>query len=277
MKPLDGPVPMPAWFLAHGAPLQLLADSPVRRFWSSLPDRLPAPPKVLLCLSAHWLTETPTLAGHVPQPTIQYDFHGFPDELYRLSWPLHHNPARLKSAIASIAHCVPELAEEAERPLDHGVWVPLMAAWSEPPFPVLQLSLCPQRGTRWHWELGRKLAPLREKGILVVGSGGLVHNLSRLDFSSPDGTAADWARAFIDALCERLAAGDTETLLDPRHLPHGCTAVPTIEHYLPWLVILGTAGEDPAALRLMHESWAYGALAMHSFELPQAGSAVPSA
>ncbi len=261
---------MPAWFLAHGAPLQLLADTPVRRFWAALPARLPTPPKALLCLSAHWLTSDPVLAGQVPRPAIQYDFHGFPELLYRLKWPLHPAPEILQETVTTLRRQLPELTEDAARPLDHGVWVPLVAAWPEPPFPVLQLSLCPERGARWHRELGRRLAPLREQGILVVGSGGLVHNLAQLDFDAPDGAAADWARTFMNALMDSLANGDLETLLDPRRLPHGRRAVPTIEHYLPWLVILGMAGNEPAALEPMFSDWAYGALALHSFELAQA-------
>jgi len=254
---------MPAWFLAHGAPLHLLADSPVRRFWQHLPDNLSRQPRAIVCLSAHWLTPAPTLSGLAPNPGIQYDFYGFPEALYRIRWALHDDPDIDRWLSEQLADRLPGLQIDSGHPLDHGTWVPLINAWPHPDFPVYQLSLCPERGANWHLELGRRLAPLRDEGVLIIGSGGLVHNLGRIDWHAQRGKPAAWAAAFMQAVETAIAERDFETLCDPWSLPHGRDCVPTIEHYLPLLVVLGTAGDEPVIP--LYTDWEYGSLALHSY------------
>ena len=257
--------PMPAWFLAHGAPSHLLGEQPVRRFWRHLPDRLPQPPRALLCLSAHWLTPDSRLAGGGPRPSIQYDFEGFPEQLYRIQWPLRGDAGTAQWLRSRIGALLPGLQPQPERPLDHGVWVPLIDGWPEPAFPVCQLSLGRQRDAAWHLELGRRLAPLRDEGVLIVGSGGIVHNLARLDWQAPRGIAEPWAAAFMTAVETAIERQDHDALCDPWSFPHGREAVPTLEHYLPLLVVLGS-GMGRAATPL-YRDWDYGNLALHSFEV----------
>jgi len=254
---------MPAWFLAHGAPLHLLGDQPVRRFWQQLPQQLPQPPRAVLCLSAHWQTPIPTLAGDVTAPEIQYDFHGFPDELYHIKWPLEGDPESEEWLKSSLQERLPELAEIPDRPFDHGVWVPLINAWPKPAFPIYQLSLCPQRGAHWHLELGRRLAPLRDEGLLIIGSGGLVHNLTRIDWHAQRGKPTAWAAAFMQALETTIVQHDFDALCDPWSLPYGRDCVPTLEHYLPLLVTLGTCTDEQVIP--LYEEWEYGSLALHSY------------
>ena len=254
---------LPAWFLAHGAPLHLLGESPVRRFWQQLPETLPHNPRAILCLSAHWLTRAPALSGLSPNPGIQYDFSGFPEELYRIQWSLHDDPDTDHWLSEQLTQRLPDLQFEPHRPLDHGVWVPLINAWPQPDFPVYQLSLCPDRGAHWHLELGRKLAPLRDEGVLIIGSGGLVHNLRRIDWHAQRGKPAAWAAAFMQAVETAIAEHDFEALCHPWTLPHGRDCVPTIEHYLPLLVTLGTATDEP--VHPLYKEWEYGSLALHSY------------
>ncbi len=261
---------MPTWFLAHGAPTHLLGDHPVRDFWQCLPDHLPQPPRAIVCLSAHWLTDAPCLAGQVATPQIQYDFHGFPEALHHVRWPLKGDPDTAQWLRAWLRDAIPDLEEAPDRPFDHGVWVPLVAAWPVPPFAIYQLSLCPRRGTQWHLELGQRLAALRDQGVLLIGSGGLVHNLSRIDWCSRRGKAVSWADAFMQAWKHALARQDANTLCQPWSLPHGRDCVPTIEHYLPCLIALGAGEGDP--VRPLHEGWEYGSLALHSYAFGSAGA-----
>ena len=254
---------MPAWFIAHGAPLHLTGQQPVTRTWENLSSLLPRPPRAVLCLSAHWLTSEPTLSGNSSLPTIQYDFYGFPEELYRFQWPLHSDPKIAQQLQQDLKERIEHLQLEPERPLDHGVWVPLARAWPTPDFPVYQLSLCPQRGALWHVELGRSLASLRDEDILIIGSGGIVHNLSRINWQAPSGTSSNWADEFMQAVEQAIQQNDIEALCHPWNFPHGRDSVPTLEHYLPLLVILGMNQAKP--LTPIIRDWEYGNLSMHSY------------
>ena len=254
---------MPVWFLAHGAPSHLLGEQPVREFWQSLPEKLTRQPRAVLCLSAHWLTEVPSFAGDVPSPQIQYDFAGFPDELYQIQWPLKGNPETAKWLKSSLKNLLPELEVKETHPFDHGVWVPLMTAWPEPDFPVYQLSLCPQQGTKWHIDLGKQLAVLRDKGVLIIGSGGIVHNLSKINWQAPRGNSTDWAADFMQAVKVAMLKHDYAALSEPWSLPYGKKCVPTIEHYLPLLIMLGACLNEE--IIPLYEDWEYGSLNLHSY------------
>ncbi|HKI62581.1 MAG TPA: class III extradiol ring-cleavage dioxygenase [Mariprofundaceae bacterium] len=250
---------MPALFLAHAAPSFALEDNATTRFWAGLPELLPEQPRAILCLSGHWEASALMLSSST---SIQYDFHGFPEPLYQLDWPLPVDPettAWLQDALADIGVDI----THKERPLDHGVWVPLRHAWPKPSFPVFQLSISTPQGPRWHVELGRKLAPLKASGILVIATGGIVHNLGRIDWHAHENEAADWAAAFMRNADEAIRDSDIDALCDPWGLPHGPEAVPTLDHYLPLLVTLGMASGDP--LRQLHAGWSFGTLAMHSY------------
>ncbi|HXH03822.1 MAG TPA: class III extradiol ring-cleavage dioxygenase [Candidatus Competibacteraceae bacterium] len=250
---------LPPVFLSHGSPTFALEDRPVSRFWRSLPARLSGAPRAILCVSAHWCTRQPALAGGMDGPLeLLHDFYGFPEPLYRLTWPVCGSAALAGEIVEVLAAAGIAVVEQPQRPLDHGVWVPLRAAWPEPPMPVLALSVCPQRDGAWHLALGRALAPLAQRGIWVVGSGGLVHNLRRLDWGRQDEGAEPWAAEFFQAWRVALAQGDLQTLCDPQRLPHGRVAAGDWEHYVPVLVALG-AGSGAAA-QWWHESWAYGCL-----------------
>jgi 4,5-DOPA dioxygenase extradiol len=252
---------MPALFLAHGAPTFALKKTAATRFWSSLPRIIPQQPRAILCLSGHWETATPELSS---SSDIQHDYYGFPAELYRLDWPLRSDPETAAWMRAELARLGVETTCE-NRALDHGVWVPLRTAWPEPTFPVFQLSLCPDQGAHWHVELGQKLAPLRKAGVLIIGSGGISHNLGRIDWQAQENNAASWAAEFMQCIENAIASKNTKTLCDPWQLAHGHEAVPTLDHYLPFLVILAMAGKD--RLTQLHAGWSFGSLSMHSYGL----------
>lgn len=253
---------LPAWFLAHGAPLHALDEGEVAAFWQSLPNRLPVPPWAILVISAHWQAPTLTLAGRTSSPGIQHDFYGFPEALYRLRWPLPDGRDAGARLLALLDACGLDVREESERPFDHGVWVPLCRAWPEMAFPVFQLSLVHGwRGMEYR-RLGRRLQLLRSEGVLVIGSGSLTHNLHDIRPDAPENRPVPWAAAFMDGLMDALRDDNSAALANPWGVPHGRRALPTLEHYWPWLVIHGLADGQ---LESLFRHWQYGTLAMHSF------------
>lgn len=250
---------MPALFLAHAAPTFAVEENATTRFWATLPSLLPVKPKAILCLSGHWESSQPELSAST---TIQHDFYGFPEPLYRIEWPL---PEAVETT-SWLEHRLVELEVEVtrrDRPIDHGVWVPLRKAWPNPTFPVCQLSLGQGQSPEWHVELGRKLAPLLNDNVLVVGSGGISHNLGRIAWRARENEAVQWADEFMLAVEEALATHNLELLCHPWQMPNGREAVPTLDHYLPLLVILGMASGQP--LKRLHAGWGFGTLAMHSY------------
>lgn len=256
---------MSVLFFSHGPPTYATAENPTVRHWRGVPDLLPDVPRAILCISAHWDSTEPRLAGGVDRPAIQHDFSGFPAELYRIGWEVKGSP-KWAARVLELFHADPDpmfpLVEDLDRPLDHGVWVPLRAAWPGGDIPVLQLSVSTQRDGVWHLDLGRRLAPLRREGVLIVASGGITHNLNRLNWTAPDGDAAPWAAAFITAFEEALAAHDLTRLANPWSFPNGAECHPTLEHYLPMLVALGAADGPLAPI---HRGWTMNSLALHTY------------
>ncbi|ROR34590.1 DODA-type extradiol aromatic ring-opening family dioxygenase [Inmirania thermothiophila] len=252
----------PVWFLSHGAPTALYERDGVAGFWASLPGRLVAPPRALLCVSAHWCTAHPAIAGAGARPGVLHDFAGFAPALYEEDWAAGGDDACLEALAQALAAAGIPYERVPHRPYDHGVWVPLKAAWLEPPMPVLQLSVCPPRDGAFHLALGRALRPLRGAGWLLVASGGIVHNLAALRWDAPEAAPEPWAEAFVHAVEAALAAGDLEALAEPRALPGGRRAHPSVEHYLPLLVAAGAAGGPMAAL---YRGWRHGSLALHAY------------
>ena len=215
----------PVWFLSHGSPTFLTEPNRTTAFWTRLAPLVAPEVRAVLCISAHWDAPAPRLAGAVPHPAIQHDFYGFSPALYAQSWPAQGDAALgrwLRETL--VAQGIPVLAEE--RPFDHGVWLPFKYIWPAAPLPVFQLSLCVREGGPWHLALGEALAPLRQAGVLIVGSGGITHNLGEIHWHAPEGQAASWAVEFMTALEQTLEAGDREALCHPWTLPHGRRAIP---------------------------------------------------
>jgi 4,5-DOPA dioxygenase extradiol len=205
---------LPSLFLSHGAPTLPLTDTPARAFLRELGDRLPAP-KAILVVSAHWETAVPTVSAVDLNDTI-HDFHGFPPPLYALRYPAPGSP--------SVAERVSELLRaggldcriDRSRGLDHGAWVPLLLMYPQAEIPVLQLSVQPHLGPEHHLRMGRLLAPLRQQGVLIVGSGSLTHDLSEFRGHGPNDPAPDWVNAFADWFQTALTAGRADDLIDYR-------------------------------------------------------------
>lgn len=247
---------LPALFLSHGAPTLLIEESPAHHAIAQLGGSLPRPTAILVA-SAHWLTKTPMVSG-VAVPETIHDFGGFPADLYRMQYPVPGAP----ELAARIAALLPGGQVHPTRGLDHGAWVPLKLMYPEAAIPVLQLSLQPGATPRHHYELGRALAPLREEGVLVIGSGSLTHNLYEIGNTSQEAIQA--ATRFADWMNEKLLAGDVDALLDYRaEAPFAPFNHPTDEHLLPLFVALGAGKDAPA--QTLHRSFQYGILAMDAY------------
>lgn len=253
--------PLPSLFVSHGAPTLALDPGAVGAFWQKLSESLPRP-KAILCISAHWYTRGPLVATTAKPETI-HDFYGFPEPMYRLTYPAPGAPALAERAL-HLLHEADIVAEPDPRyGLDHGAWVPLRSFYPAADVPVAQLSVQPLRDARWHLRLGTALAPLRAEGVLILASGGATHNLREMDFSG--GPPPAWAKTFDDWLAAVLTEGRTEELLEwQTKAPNAKRAHPSPEHFLPLFVGLGAAGEGARGERL-YQGFTMGGLSMAAF------------
>jgi len=255
---------LPALFLSHGSPALILEDCPARDFLRTVGTLVPRP-KAILVVSAHWETEVPTVTTGSAPETV-HDFFGFPAPLYAIRYAAPGAPA-LAGRVAGLLRDAGFAADgDPAQGFDHGVWAPLCLAYPAADIPVVQLSLQPRLDARHHFAIGRALAPLRDEGVLIVGSGSTTHNLMafrqlRLSLAMP---AVDWAAAFADWRAAAVQAGDEAALLDWRSAPEARRNHPTPEHFLPFFVALG-AGTPGQPGRLLHRSMTYGVLAMDAY------------
>ncbi len=252
---------MPVLFVSHGAPTLPFDDVPARRFLIELARKVPKP-KSILCVSAHWEAPVPSLTAS-PQPGTIHDFAGFPKALYELSYEAPGAPevAERAAALLRAAGYTPRL--DPSRGRDHGTWVPAMLAWPAGEIPLIQLSLLRGQSTHGHVALGEAIAALRDEGVLILGSGGSVHNLRGVVWDG--GKTPRWASEFQDWLDQQLAAGNLDALIGYRGMVDAAQmAHPTEDHLMPLYVALGAALSDRSAEKL-HGSFTLGSLGMASY------------
>ena len=232
---------MPVVFIGHGNPMHALHDNAYTRALSRLAGEI-GKPKAVLCVSAHWLTEG-TWATHMPEPKTIHDFHGFPKELFDIRYPAPGSPDIAESARDIMAEPRIKLDDELWG-LDHGTWAVLRHMYPDADVPTVQLSIYFEQSASYHLELGRKLAPLRERGVLIIGSGNVVHNLPLMKWTAhPE--PFPWAVEFDAFVKGRTEAGDSGALIkEPRDMPGGAQSIPTPDHWYPYLYALGAADGD---------------------------------
>lgn len=254
---------LPTLFLSHGSPMLAVQDSPAGRFLDGLGPALPRPAAIVVA-SAHFMAIQPSV-GAATRPVTVHDFAGFPAPLHDLLYPAAGAPALAASISERLAAAGLGPHERPSHGLDHGVWVPLRRMYPQADIPVVPLSVNPHADAKHHYNVGRALATLREEGVLMIGSGGFVHNLGDLDWQHPDAAMPAWASGFAEWMRARLAARDLPALLDwQRQAPHARHAHPTVEHLMPLFVALGAAGES-MAVRPLHRSHEFGSLALDAF------------
>lgn len=228
---------MPVLFLGHGSPMNAIEDNPWRRGWAAAAASLPRP-KAVLCISAHWETRGAAAVSAAERPATIHDFGGFPQALFDVRYPAPGDPA-LAARVGELLAPDP-VVQHPTRGLDHGAWSVLLPMYPEADVPIVQLSLDRARPNAWHHAAGRRLAALRDEGVLIVASGDIVHNLRDVDFRT--GATPAWAPRFNEAAKALIEAGDHEPLIDFERLgPDAAWSINSAEHYLPLLYALGAA------------------------------------
>lgn len=256
---------MPVLFLGHGSPMNAISDNQFTRAMQALGRELPKP-RALLVVSAHWLTQGQTLVDTQLKPKTIHDFGGFPQALFDVQYPAPGHPELAQSAIVALSSSSGAKASQ-DWGLDHGTWSVLRLLYPLADVPTFQVSIDYHKPPRFHFAMGQALAALRTQGVLIIGSGNVVHNLRATDRSGRETAQASqpWAAQFDHYVQNALAQSDVEALLRPQ-LPDAVvsTAVPTPDHYFPLLYALGAAGTDAA--RTVHEGFQSGTLSMRSVQ-----------
>jgi len=256
---------MPTLFVGHGNPMNAIVDSAFRRTWQELGKTLPQP-EAILCVSAHWETQGCYVSA-AESPGMIHDFRGFPQELFDVRYPAPGSP-ELAKLIREALPDVPVLID-AQRGLDHGAWSVLLPMFPQADIPVVQLSLDRSKSAQWHYELGRKLGFLRERGVLIVASGNIVHSLR--DVLWQEEAQHDWALEFDSTIRDLIAGGDHEAIIHVERLGDAALrSVPSNEHFLPLLYILGMQ-RDKDRLSFFNDSVTMGSLSMRSVLLSGCG------
>ena len=234
---------MPAVFFGHGNPMNTFADNVYTQAWQRCGQALPRP-RAILAISAHWYRPGVAVTAQKNPPTV-HDFGGFPQALFDFQYPAPGSSelgSRVREVLAPLS-----VRDDEKWGLDHGTWSVIKHVYPQADVPVVQLSIDSTQPPSFHYELGQRLAPLREEGVLIAASGNIVHNLARLNWQD-DAPALDWAVRFNDGVRERILKRDHQPLIEYLSLGADARAsVPTPEHYLPLLYVLGAQRDDEAA------------------------------
>jgi 4,5-DOPA dioxygenase extradiol len=251
---------MPAAFIGHGSPMNALERNRYTEAWSAFGRRVPRP-RAILAVSAHWFINASAVTAMEAPPTI-HDFFGFPEALFSLQYAAPGDP-ELAARIADVVEPTWVGMDRDSWGLDHGTWSVLVHAFPGADVPVVQLSIDASKPLDYHVALGGALAPLRDEGVLILGSGNVVHNLPAIVPSMGE-TGYDWAHRFDDAARDLMtsAPGDIATLGDHPEYRH---AVPTPDHFLPLLYIAGLADAAGEKADVMIDGYAFGTLSMTAY------------
>lgn len=257
---------MPAAFLGHGSPMNALESNRYTETWHRFGSAAPRP-RAILVVSAHWHINATAITA-MNRPKTIHDFYGFPPELFQVEYPAPGSPA-IAEEIAELVKPQWVGLDQSSWGIDHGAWSVLVHAFPQADIPVLQLSINASQDFDYHLELGAKLAPLRDAGIMVLGSGNVVHNLGKIDWQQPD-AAFEWNRRFDAAVKHVMTTAPAElpTMIDHPDFP---LAAPTDEHFIPLLYLAGMAVAASKPAKVLVEGFSMGSLSMTSYTLDSAG------
>ena len=252
---------MPVLFIGHGSPMNIITDNDFTQSLRGLGEDLPRP-KSILVISAHWLAKA-TLVTCMKNPELIYDFFGFPPELYQVRYPCPGAPEEAEKTARVMKYMVNCSMEWG---LDHASWAILKHMYPDADIPVFEMSICDAMEPGYHYDIGRRLSPLRREGILIIGSGNIVHNLQLMDYEM-DAEAYDWAIEIDERLKGLLIDGDHGKLVNYKELGRNMAlAAPTNEHYLPLLYTLGLQERDEG-ITFIHEGFQYGSVSMRCLKI----------
>jgi 4,5-DOPA dioxygenase extradiol len=251
---------MPVLFIGHGNPMNALYDNAFTKKLHTIKNSI-TKPKAILVVSAHWLTRG-TYVSTNPSPKTIYDFGGFPDELFKVKYEPKGAPELAKEVKDKINYT--KVAEDNTMGLDHNAWTILKHIYPAADIPTFQLSIDYSKPASYHYELAKQLDFLRNKGVLIIGSGNIVHNLGMVDFNNPN-NAYDWAIEFDTTVKNLLDKGDDASLINYEKLGKSALlSIPTNDHYLPMLYVLGLKNKGEH-VSYLYESMEMGSLSMRSF------------
>jgi 4,5-DOPA dioxygenase extradiol len=253
----------PLLFVGHGNPMNAILNNPFTQRLTSWGAELSLRPRAILVISAHWLSRG-THVSVTPKPSTIHDFGGFPSELYSIQYPAPGAPDIAREAVKMITSL--QVVADINRGLDHGAWTILKHLYPDAEIPVFQLSIDYYQSLSWHYDLAAELKELRHKGVLIIGSGNIVHNLYQVDFNE-NAKPFPWALEFDEMVQSNLMAGDFKRLNNPESFGTASKlAVPTPDHYIPMLYTLGLA--DPSEkLELIYREIQNAAVSMLSFQI----------
>ncbi|MFT3826656.1 MAG: 4,5-DOPA dioxygenase extradiol [Chitinophagaceae bacterium] len=254
---------MPVLFIGHGSPMNGIEDNEFSQRWKQIAKDIPVP-KAVLVVSAHWFTKGTHITA-MDFPETIHDFGGFPQELFDVQYPAPGNPELAKEA-ASLVHSA-EVGLSHDWGLDHGTWTVVRHMYPEATIPVLQLSIDYSKPPRYHYEMARELLNLRKKGVLIIGSGNMVHNLRMISWPMINGGGYDWALTMNDKFKELITTNEHASLINYGALGReAALAIPTPEHYLPLLYSLGLKlDKDPVSF--FNDKAVGGSLTMTSVKI----------
>ncbi len=259
---------MPALFIGHGSPMNVISKNDFTESLAALGKRLPEP-RAILVISAHWLTHG-TYVGCNEKPETIHDFYGFPEELYEIEYPCLGSPDDAGYLIDSVQKV--NVKCSTDWGLDHASWAILKHMYPRADIPVLEMSLdysyneWHPKPIQYHHDIASELAILRDKGILIIGSGNIVHNLGRIDFRNIDAPPYAWALGFDERVKSDLMSRDHAELIDFQKVKGASLAVPTLDHYLPMIYVLALQGENEP-LKFTYEGFQHGSISMRCFQI----------
>jgi 4,5-DOPA dioxygenase extradiol len=252
----------PLLFIGHGSPMNGIEDNEFSQGWGELGKQLPVP-KAVLCISAHWLTRG-TLITAMDRPQTIHDFGGFPKELFDVQYPAPGNPALAREAAALVKKT--QVGLDHEWGLDHGSWTVIRKMYPDANIPVLQLSIDYNKSPQYHYELAKELATLRKKGVLIMGSGNMVHNLRIMNWQTPE-SGFDWAIEMNEKFKAHILNNDHKPLINYEGFGQAAKlSIPTPEHYIPLLYTLGLKDENES-VRIFNDKTMMGSISMTSLQI----------
>ncbi len=256
---------MPIGFIGHGSPMTALEKDGAPALWTQWAKAMPKPRAVVM-VSAHWIMKPVHIGPNQTTPLI-YDFYGFPDELYDARYEAPGSAELSKEVFEALSAADLKPIESHQRGLDHGAWAPLIHLYPQADVPVIQVSIGTRVPAAEHIALGRALAPLREKGILIMGSGNITHNLRAANFGHREAPPVKWAKDFDDWVADKLVNFDLEALAHYTQAPGARFAVPTDDHYSPLLIVAAAASvHGTPQVKFPIEGFEYESLSMRCVE-----------
>ena len=255
-------VKMPLLFVGHGSPMNAIEENEFSRGWNEIGKNLPKP-NAVLCISAHWETKG-TFVTISDKPKTIHDFYGFPKELFSVEYPAKGNPILAEETKKLITKT--EVGFDNQWGFDHGSWSVLKHMYPDADIPVIELSIDHYKSPQWHYELAKEISSLRQKGVLILGSGNMVHNLRILNWDDPYGKY-DWAEEMNSKMKSLIENNDHKDLINYSSLgKEAALAIPTPEHYIPLLYILGLKDENES-VDFFNDKTVLGSISMTSIKI----------